>query len=325
MADDASASPTLQTSIGQIRTAARWMLAAFGAIGVALAIGAQFSNLGKLEGSNRNEALVGVGLTFLGLGLAIYAGGRVLIPRTRALHGLAEREQREAQHRTFFKDPALKLFRAAPEPLRPFTSVQALYKERERFLDAYSNAYAAWSKKPDAAATKALAAARNAGTEVEAVASDVIMWATYAAVFHVYRTSRIAALIGLVLAAVGLTIFALKISDVPPAEPTPAAVSLPGLKQAGSAQFKGKSLQGADLTGSDFSGADLTGTDLSGARLAKTKFQRANLSKANLEDATGLTQSTVANATWSATTCPDGKSSDDVGKTCIAHLVPHAP
>jgi hypothetical protein len=208
--------------------------------------------------------------------------------------------------------------------LRPFTNVQALYNERERFLDAYSNAYAAWSRTPDAATTKALAAARNAGGEVEAVANDVIMWATYAVVLHVYKTSRIAALIGLLLAAVGLTIFALNISDVPPAKPTPAAVSLPGLKQSGSAQFRGKSLQGADLTGSDFSGADLTGTDLSGALLANTKFQRADLSKANLEGATGLTQSAVANAKWNATTCPDGRSSDDVGKSCAAHLVPQA-
>jgi pentapeptide repeat protein len=324
MADDTPASPTLQTSIGQIRTAARWMLAAFGAIGVALAIGAQFSNLGKLEGTNRNQALVGVGLTFLGLGLAIYAGGRVLIPRTRALHGLAKREEHETRHRTWIEDPALKLFREAPEPLRPFTSVQALYEERKRFLDAYSKAYAAWSEKPDAATTKALAAAVNASTTTEAVASNVIMWATYAEVLHVYKTSRWAALVGLVLSAVGLTIFALKISDVPPAQPTPAAVSLPGLKQSGSSQFKGKSLAGADLTGSDFSGADLTGTDLSGARLANTKFQRADLSKANLEGATGLTPSSVANAKWNATTCPDGRSSDDVGKSCAAHLVPQA-
>jgi hypothetical protein len=84
-------------------------------------------------------------LAFVGTDLAIYAGGRVLIPRTRSLRLLARREGFEASvgkplfepsGKVFVEDPALKHFRDCPELLRPFTSVQELYNECEPFFGA---------------------------------------------------------------------------------------------------------------------------------------------------------------------------------------------
>jgi pentapeptide repeat protein len=263
-------------------------------------------------------------LAFGGIGLAIAAGARVLVPRMRTLKHLAEREGRGRGHFMLRTDPALELFRDAPELLRPFTSVEELWNERERFLDVYSGAYRRWSEHPTKAHANILDKARGAGQEVEDVAQDVINWSNYAAVARVYKDARLVVFLGVIMAGVGMTIFALKIPDVPPAAPIPAAVQLQGLQLRGSALFKGQRLQGADLSKADFTNANLTKADLSGAKLDGTKFDGANLSLANLHGATGLTPAAVVNAQWDATTCPDGRSSDDVGKSCEAHLVPVA-
>jgi Pentapeptide repeats (8 copies) len=319
---DTTSDSSLQPSVDRLRTAARWLIGAFGAIGAAVAIGAQFSNLGKLEGHNRDLALLGVGLAFGGIGLAIWASARVLVPRTRYLIELGDRDASERRRLHIVRDPALSQLDRAPELLRPFTSLAELNEERRKYLDLYTAAYNRWSTDPTPAHLTAIDKAKTAAQETEAVAADVIDWATYATIRRVFQTSSVLVFIGVALAAAGMTIFALKIPDVPPSAPTPAAVSLRGLHQAGSTQFRGKSLQGADLTRSDFSNANLTGTDLSGAQLAKTTFHGTDFSKANLEGATGLTPSAVTGAKWNATTCPDGRSSDAVGKTCVSHLVP---
>jgi hypothetical protein len=111
------------------------------------------------------------------------------------------------------------------------------------FFRRYSNACKAWSADPTADKLTALTKTQTAGTIVEAVAQDVILWASYRAVFHAYKSGRVAAFAGLVLAAIGVTLLALNISDVP-SEPTPAAVSLQGVKAGGSTQFNARACRG---------------------------------------------------------------------------------
>lgn len=95
-------------------------------------------------------------------------------------------------------------------------------------------------------------------------------------------------------------------------------------------------LASADLTAADLGGANLAvgslvGADLAGAALADASLVAADLSAADLTgaDLTGAdlrhartAGAIVAGVTWSATTCPDGVDSDDVGGTCIGHLGP---
>ncbi|MGH2513541.1 MAG: pentapeptide repeat-containing protein, partial [Candidatus Limnocylindrales bacterium] len=69
------------------------------------------------------------------------------------------------------------------------------------------------------------------------------------------------------------------------------------------ANLTGANLRAATLTGANLAKANLTGADLTGAR---------------------LTGANVSGIVWSATSCPDGTSSNDHGGTCIGHLTPSA-
>jgi hypothetical protein len=240
----------------------------------------------------------------------------------RTLGELADRDLAEKQRFTLRRDPALKLFNAAPELLCPFASLDELLRERDHYLTLYSEAYRKWSADPTKPHATGLENAGAAGEEVEDVAHSVSDWANYATVRGVYNTALIAIFVGVLMAAGGMTIFALKIPDVPPAAPTPAAVQLHVANLHGSTAFKGQILHGADLQKTDLSGADLTNTDLSGTKLDGVQLNGADLTHANLDGASGLTPTTVRDAIWSATTCPDGRISDNVGGSCASHLTP---
>jgi pentapeptide repeat protein len=261
-------------------------------------------------------------LTFLGIGIAIAAGARVLVPQMRTLAELVDRELKEGRRRTLRRDPALKLFDSAPELLCPFASLGELSRERDHYLTLYSEAYRKWSDHPTKTHATSLERAGAAGEEVDDVAYSVGDWANYATVRGVYNTALFAVFFGVILAAIGLTIFALKVPDVPSTAPTPATVQLQGAKLHGSAVFKGQILHGADLQKTDLSAANLTNTDLSNTNLNHAQLNKADLTHANLEGASGLTPATVKGAIWSVTTCPDGRVSDEVGKSCASHLAP---
>jgi hypothetical protein len=316
----------LQGSVERVRTSARWILAAFGALGTALAIGAQFSDLGKLEGSAREWGLLGVGLAFLGFGLAIAAGGAVLVPRGQALKALAEREQRERSRTPddpalMSRHPALRLLDERPELLAPFTSVGDLQKSRTHALSMFSGAYKAWRKEPDDAKLRQQAkAAADEVNMVEPVVTRVLSWADYAVVRSVYsRALFVGVFPGVILAAVGLTLFALNISDTPPPTPAAAEVRLENVDLRG-LKLEGMVFHGADLKGADLSTAHLAHADLSAANLDEANLTGADLTQANLDGAS-LKGATLARITWGKTTCPDGRLSDDVGGSCQAHLV----
>jgi hypothetical protein len=303
------------------------LLGAFGAIGLALALGAQFSNVGKLQGNSRDWAIVGVGLTFTGLGIAIAAGAAVLVPRRRALKDLAEREKQERRDRRegpLFPDPALELFRSSPELLSPFSSVSELVAERARLLNAYAKAYKTWSRRSIAANQRALDKAIEATGLVEDVAWDVSGWANYSVVRAIYTRALLFGVFpGVLAAAVGLTIFALEISDVPPTPPPPAEVRLKGV-DLHKLNLHDVTLHAADLSKANLGSADLASANLSNATLDGANLAKADLTGANLEGAS-LKNARIDGITWSATTCPDGHVSDDVGGSCAAHLIPATP
>ena len=71
------------------------------------------------------------------------------------------------------------------------------------------------------------------------------------------------------------------------------------------ANLNGAPLSHADLAYADFTGAKLLGANLAGANLTKATLHQASLGDAN-----------VSGAKWSATTCPDGANSDNVGGSC---------
>ncbi len=89
------------------------------------------------------------------------------------------------------------------------------------------------------------------------------------------------------------------------------------------ASLSGANLSGAVLTGANLSGAILTGANLSGASLSGANLSGATLSGANLSGAT-LSGANLSGALWGNTTCPDGTSSDNDGRTCANNLGPPA-
>ena len=115
------------------------------------------------------------------------------------------------------------------------------------------------------------------------------------------------------------------------------------------ASLQGANLQGITATGANFSGSDLQGDNLqgaqlnnsnfhaaqiSGANLSATELQNANLSNANLSgsnmqganltaaslDGASVSGTSFKKVVWSATTCPDGTTSDNDGGTCTGNI-----
>jgi hypothetical protein len=97
--------PSPLDSIDDMRAAAKWMLAASGAVGVALISGGPLVAVGRVHGVG-HAILAGLGLivTLSGVGLAIWYTSRVLVPRlvtpgaflaSDALAGLRERIDQE--------------------------------------------------------------------------------------------------------------------------------------------------------------------------------------------------------------------------------------
>jgi uncharacterized protein YjbI with pentapeptide repeats len=65
--------------------------------------------------------------------------------------------------------------------------------------------------------------------------------------------------------------------------------------------------------------ANLSGANLTGAKLSDSSLQGANLTGAVLTGAS-MASTNVNGVIWSATTCPDGTSSNKDGRSCRGHF-----
>jgi hypothetical protein len=128
---------------------------------------------------------------------------------------------------------------------------------------------------------------------------DVLIVANQVAYGQLFRTTALRRiLLAATAAAIGIGLFAWAAN--PPDDAAPAAAALRGADLSDT-DLSGTNLRSVDLVDADLSGADLSGADLTGA----------DLSGADL-----------SGVTWSKTTCPDGKISDQAGGTCLNHLGP---
>jgi len=74
---------------------------------------------------------------------------------------------------------------------------------------------------------------------------------------------------------------------------------------------------GADLSDGELADVDLSYANLTTADLTDADMTNANLTSTDLYGATFTAGTILTGVTWSATTCPDGNDSDDVGYTCV--------
>lgn len=299
-------SPPANQAADQIRTAAKWFIGAFGAIGAAVVTGIAFGDIGKLEGSDLEIAITGIVVAFVGIIAAVVAVTRLLIPVGRELSELKDASE---------KDPAIRRFNKAPNLLTPFQTVDELYTARIDALAAYRAAYLAWADIQNATTTRVVKAAETRCKPIEAVAERVISWGNYASLQTRFQHSLWRFMVpGIALAVGGLGLFAIYVKDPPSSSPA----SLNGV-QLKSGKLTEADLSGVNLKTADLTNADLSRANLSDAVLAKAVLDGANLTAANLEGAS-LEGASLKDAVWAHTTCPDGKNSDDVGNTCSAHL-----
>src|SRR3954469_967241 len=97
MADSADSSSgstndPVTSAITTIREAAKWLVAAFGAVGGALIASLQFKDLGSLSGHERVLAIVGIGIGVLGVAVAIVGASIVLTAGRISLDDVSDKE-----------------------------------------------------------------------------------------------------------------------------------------------------------------------------------------------------------------------------------------
>jgi pentapeptide repeat protein len=307
--EEKEAAPAVEVpAVSQIQDAAKWMIGAFGAVAAIVAAGIQFGDIGKLTGWDLVLAIAGTALAFLGIAVSIYAIARLLVPPARSVNDLVASDDQDA---------AVKWLNENLDVLTGFDSLAALKSAREEDRKRYREAYEVWRKEPTEEHAKRLRAATELQKPTDEIASRVVSWANY----HTLRASfekslRAVVLPAIVLAAGGLSLFAVKVSEK---QPDQVVSNLEGRTLSGSdltsADLGAANLKKANLSTANLTDANLEDTDLSGANLSD-----ANLSGATLKGATVDKETNLDGVTWAKTICPDGTKSSDAGETCQAHL-----
>lgn len=187
------------TPIGQLRQASIWLIAAFGAVGAALATGISVSNLGAVHGWRFWLAVAGGLAAFVGVVLAIWHVGKVL-------------EVHESTTADLRQSTALQ-GRLAQEPtfLGPYghTTVDQLVDEYEGALADYGAAEkASWPNPDDTKAKQDLARAQQRFTALSQPVDFLRSVVRYEKARAAFRRARRWTLAGATLAFIGLIMFA---------------------------------------------------------------------------------------------------------------------
>jgi hypothetical protein len=271
------------------RSGAKWLIAAFGAIGAVLVAGVQVSSIGSLKLTSSRFAVAVVGL-LLGLGgvaIAIWCVAYVLEPREWELPKLiSDWESLEPENwqtlnanqrwwrrnRYYVAD----YFRRNPEQLWGAGNPGELYED--------------WRAAPTDADRARWVPAIN----------DVLDRCSYEALQHDSRRTRNLIAVALIAAALGIGFFAW--ASNPPSQ-SPSALRNADLHGA---DLHGAVLRNADLTGANLSGADLRGAQLSGANIDQVIWNNTTCPDGTNTDTTSRLGS-------------DGKAQ---GESCTGHLSP---
>lgn len=252
MADEnPNAGDFLEGSRETIRSAARWLVGAFGAIGAVLVAGSQLSSIGELDaGSARlKAAVIGLLVGLVAILLGISSVVNLLLPVRWSIGELAARwteagaqKDQPLDRRKRRKYAEISFLASNPEHMGDFGSPAEL-------RDAYREADAEDPRLAE------LIAAINITTSI----------AAYRTLEDRFRRTRwrLAATSG--IAAVGIGLFAWAAN--PPAQETEPA-----------------SLRDADLSNSDLRGANFRNIDLSGTDLTNANLRGADMRFAKIED-----------------------------------------
>jgi hypothetical protein len=197
-------SPTAAGS-KSIRDTAKWLIAAFGALGGALVTSLQLKDLGSLTGSSKLQALAGFAVAILGVVVALLATAKVLSAKVAELQ---EMVVADSTLNTFIKEN--------PELLEGFDSIDevyALYMEssRERkqaFLEKEQTAFEKGSQAKIDAAKAKYDYANDRLSLVNPVVTLLIDVGIFEKIRRQWARAIPLVVIGVVLSAAGASIFA---------------------------------------------------------------------------------------------------------------------
>lgn len=316
------ADPTIQPAAHEdakvdARAAAKWLIAAFAAVGAVLIGGLGLSSIGDLSEGHLITAAVAFMIAIGGVVAAITLVADVLTPSPTTLKDLANRQRKRNEKRggdernaANSRDPLVEYLEGDPSFLQGIAGDvavdQSLIKACERYemavAERSSAAEACWSLESSGEiptyTTEMQRPLHPAEVKLEvAIARGGMMHET------VRRLERIAAaqqtvekLRGLrwkltalaVVVAVSIGIFAYTSSTNPPS----------------------KDFSGPVLEDVNFNGANLRAANFGGVTIRRSNFKGTDLEGAELKG-----------STWLGTICPDGSDSDKVGHTCIGHWI----
>jgi Pentapeptide repeats (8 copies) len=222
-----------------IRTSAKWLVAAFAALGTVLIAGSQLSSIGSLKTTDGRfwAAVVGMAVALVAVLAMVWQTVGLLIPQRITVDELARMETEKGR-----KSPAIRWFEANPS-YKPYDTFLELQQAWRAVGDETTN------DKPD------LALLEPATRKVQRLA----VMATATAQF---RRMMLAVAAAAAVAAGGIGVFAWAANPSAPA--APPAASLRNLDLSGS-NLRGAGLQHADLSGVDFTGSNLRGANLNAA------------------------------------------------------------
>jgi len=293
-----------EASAERIRDAGKWLIASFAAVGAALIAGSQFSSIGKLDAcvslslvcTRLPIALLGAAAGLAAVVWAIWTAVNLLVPEHLPPSRLVE----------LWHDPTspIHIFfsenRSYFQGFRDFADLTSTEKEVYGRYDELSRRFDRAASDDEREKIAADMEAVNAEAEDIIRRGDaVVTLANRVTNENAFKREALPRLmISAAVAAVGIGLFAWAANP-----PTPDATP--------SSSLRGAILRNSDLTGVNLRNADLRGADLSGADLTAADLEGAMLDGAVLDQ-----------VTWSGTTCPDGRVSDDVGGSCDNHLTP---
>jgi hypothetical protein len=200
--------------IDQLRATAKWLVAAFGALGAALIASVQLRDLGGLTGGDRTRALVGFALGIAGVLIALLAATSVLSAKSVELTELSERSKSAPHLRRWFASHV-----SVPSSLLGgYDTIDTLRSDlveasRER-IDAYRERLNPADSAAYDAASRRYAVANLRLQLVAPVVAPLLEYALFERVRSVWRRVTLPGVVlGVTLATIGTALFVTSLGE----------------------------------------------------------------------------------------------------------------
>jgi Pentapeptide repeats (8 copies) len=313
--------PTIQPAAHEdakvdARAAAKWLIAAFAAVGAVLISGVGLSSISDLSDGDLALAALAAAAALASVIAAVTLVADVLTPSPTTLKDLAKRESKRNEERDKWKtegkgeggrDPLVEYLEGDPSFLQGIAGdapvdqslVAACAGYEDALAERYDAAEACWDLERNGEVPKCTDGHTPHPAQARldvAIARIGLMHET------IRRLERIAAAQQTVQKLRGLRTKLIALAVV-------VAVGIGLFAYTGGSTASRDDLRGPVLEKVNLSGANLRAANFGGLMIRRSNFRGTDLEGAELKG-----------STWVGTICPDGTDSDKVGHTCAGHL-----